>query len=101
MLQTIFVFVLALTPPIFSLWMLKRAKARLRARLLAVRQQSVVRVPQRNQMPPDRYYLEGVGYLIGDITCQFNARSAYIRCAVNPSGPCENCLHYQPKDLDN
>lgn len=101
MLETIFVFVLGLTPPILSLWMMKRAKNRMRARLLAVRQQPVVRVPQRNQIPPDRYYLEGVGYLIGDITCQFNARSAYMRCAVNPSGPCENCLHYQPKELED
>lgn len=32
----------------------------------------------------DRYYLEGVGYLIGDISCKFNARSGYMRCAVNP-----------------
>jgi len=33
--------------------------------------------------------LEGVGYLIGDISCQFNARSGYLRCAVNPQGPCQ------------
>jgi len=34
------------------------------------------------------HYLEGVGYLIG-ISCQFNARSSYLRCAVNPQGPCQ------------
>lgn len=44
---------------------------------------------------PDRYYLEGVGYLIGDISCRFNARSGYLRCAVNPQGPCQGCRHYQ------
>lgn len=98
MLDTILVFVLGLTPPILSLWMMRRAKERMEARLLAVRQQSFVRVPPRNHLPPDHYYLDGVGYLIGDITCQFNARSAYIRCAINPSGPCEQCCHYQPKE---
>ncbi len=35
------------------------------------------------------------GPLIGDLTCQFNAQSAYLRCAVNPMGPCEGCPHYQ------
>lgn len=49
----------------------------------------------------DRYYLEGVGYLIGDITCKYNARSGYLRCAVNPSGPCEGCRYYQPRETDS
>lgn len=40
-------------------------------------------------------YVEGLGYIVGDITCQFNARSAYLRCAINPSGPCEKCPHYE------
>jgi hypothetical protein len=34
---------------------------------------------------------------IGDISCRFNAHSPYLRCAVNPSGPCENCSYYDPK----
>jgi hypothetical protein len=55
-------------------------------------------VLQRNQLPPDHFYLEGVGYLIGDITCRFNARSAYIRCAVNPCGSCKECRHYEPTE---
>jgi hypothetical protein len=97
MLETIIVFVLGLTPPILSLWMIRKAKERMEARLLAARQQSFVRIPSTHHLPSDRYYLEGVGYLIGDITCQFNARSAYIRCAVNPDGPCEQCRHYEPK----
>jgi hypothetical protein len=32
---------------------------------------------------------------IGDTTCQYNARSRMIRCAVNPCGPCEGCQHYE------
>ncbi len=35
-----------------------------------------------------------VGYL-GDTSCQFNAHSPFIRCAVNPSGPCQNCTDYE------
>jgi hypothetical protein len=97
-LETILVFVLGLTPPIFSLWVIQRSKKRAQARLREAMQAPLVRVMPTNQLPPDRYYLEGVGYLIGDITCQFNARSAYIRCAVNPSGPCEECHHYQPRE---
>jgi hypothetical protein len=47
----------------------------------------------------DRYYLEGVGYLIGDISCKFNARSGDMRCAVNPWGPCEGCHDYEAGEL--
>jgi hypothetical protein len=32
---------------------------------------------------------------IGNTDCAFNAKSLYIRCAVNPSGPCESCLHFE------
>jgi hypothetical protein len=49
-------------------------------------------------LPPEYQYVEGIGYMIGDLTCQFNARSSYIRCAVNPIGPCQDCSHYQAKD---
>lgn len=97
MLDTILVFVFGLTPPILSLWMMNKAKERMHARFMEGRQRPYVRMAPRNQLPPDRYYLEGVGYLVGDITCEFNARSAYIRCAVNPNGPCENCPHYEAR----
>jgi Family of unknown function (DUF6464) len=45
----------------------------------------------------DYQYIEGVGYMVGDITCKYNAHSAYLRCAVNPSGPCEGCSQYESK----
>lgn len=35
-------------------------------------------------------------WVIGDTTCQYNAHSEWLRCAVNPSGPCDRCTHYQP-----
>ena len=30
---------------------------------------------------------------IGDADCQYTARSQYLRCAVNPEGPCEGCKY--------
>jgi len=99
MFETIIVFVLGLTPPVLSIWVMHRAKEQAQIRLRnSIQASTTARVMQRNPLPPDQYYLEGVGYLIGDITCRFNARSAYIRCAVNPSGPCDNCCDYQPRE---
>lgn len=43
----------------------------------------------------DYRYVEGLGYIIGDLSCQFNARSPYLRCAINPTGPCQECPAYQ------
>ena len=34
-------------------------------------------------------------WVIGDLTCRYNARSELLRCAVNPGGPCDRCPHYQ------
>ena len=34
-------------------------------------------------------------YFIGDTTCINNAHSPYIRCAINPEGPCDQCIHYE------
>ncbi|MBN3993836.1 MAG: hypothetical protein HWQ36_25980 [Nostoc sp. NMS2] len=33
---------------------------------------------------------------IGDLTCINNARSSYLRCTVNPCGPCQGCKDYEP-----
>jgi hypothetical protein len=99
MFETIIVFVLGLTPPLLSIWVMHRTKEQAQIRLRNLIQASTTaRVLPINPLPPDQYYLEGVGYLIGDITCRFNARSAYIRCAVNPSGLCDNCCDYQPRE---
>jgi hypothetical protein len=34
------------------------------------------------------------GQPLGDPSCAFSARSAWLRCAVNPQGPCQGCPHY-------
>ncbi len=32
---------------------------------------------------------------IGDISCANNARSKYLRCAINPTGLCQDCKDYE------
>lgn len=34
-------------------------------------------------------------WILGDVSCRFNARSELLRCAVNPAGPCEQCRFYE------
>ncbi|BAY22300.1 hypothetical protein NIES2100_20630 [Calothrix sp. NIES-2100] len=109
MLRTLFVIVIGFLPSLFSLWIIRKTHLRTRLRMRqAAMNMSGMRVRQNlSQVQGDatgitygeRYYLEGVGYLVGDISCKFNARSGYIRCAVNPNGPCQGCRHYEPKEL--
>lgn len=99
MLEAILVFAFSLMPSLLSLWVMRKAEARAREELRAAMEAASVRELRRAPLVPDQYYIDGVGYLIGDITCQFNARSSYIRCAVNPSGPCQECQYYQPREF--
>ncbi len=59
-----------------------------------------VRVSTRSHHPDERY-VEGMGFVIGDITCQLNARSPFIRCAPNPVGPCEGCREYEGREYED
>ncbi|OUL34151.1 hypothetical protein BV372_14435 [Nostoc sp. T09] len=117
MLRTLLVIAIGFLPSLFSLWIIRKTHLRTRLRMRqAAMNVTGVRVRQDirpvegdacgNPYPSgttssngERYYLEGVGYLVGDISCKFNARSGYIRCAVNPNGPCQGCRHYEPKEL--
>jgi hypothetical protein len=49
--------------------------------------------PQRQPVDARRWRN---GWVIGDPSCHFNARSPLLRCAVLPDGPCERCAHYSP-----
>ncbi|MDX2097805.1 MAG: DUF6464 family protein [Leptolyngbyaceae cyanobacterium bins.59] len=60
--------------------------------------QKIALYVQKFDVPEEGSWVEG-RWVIGDITCQYNARSEVLRCAVNPSGPCEQCMHYQPISL--
>ena len=108
MLKTLLVIAIGFLPSLFSLWLMRKSRARTR---MLMRRTPVTSFPRqlRSQNPrihnsessvgeAERYYLEGVGYLVGDISCQYNARSGYIRCAVNPSGPCDGCRFYEARE---
>ncbi|MHC0063782.1 DUF6464 family protein [Nostoc sp. UIC 10890] len=101
MLKTLLVIAVGFLPSLISLWVIRKthARSRLRLRQAAMNFPAVQRRQNLTPVESDRYYLEGVGYLIGDISCKFNARSGYMRCAVNPEGPCNGCRHYEPKGL--
>lgn len=101
MLKILLVIAIGFLPSLFSLWLMRKTQVRTRSRFRRAAMtfpREQVRV-NSNSGSSDRYYLEGVGYLIGDISCRYNARSGYLRCAVNPSGPCESCRYYEPREL--
>lgn len=52
---------------------------------------------QQCSIPVERSLLNGQ-WLIGDITCLYNAHSEVLRCAVNPTGPCDRCPHYHLRE---
>ena len=96
------IFALGLLPPLISTWGSFRANQRVQRRLwLAMESAPNQRLSVLIHHHPDEQYIEGVGYMIGDISCRLNARSPYLRCAVNPLGPCEACQQYQSiKEFD-
>lgn len=111
--EILLVVFLGLMPPTaLSVWMIYKVEGSKQQRVVSqmeistqammrspvVEQPSLEMPPPVPQLPSEHHYIEGVGLLIGDVSCYYNARSAYIRCAVNPEGPCENCPHYEPTD---
>ena len=99
MLKTLVVIAIGFLPSLFSLWVMRKQRWQRRSqmrRYATTFSADSIRENTRS-FPSDRYYLEGVGYLVGDISCQYNARSGYLRCAVNPEGPCENCRFYEQR----
>ncbi|MDY6899139.1 MAG: DUF6464 family protein [Cyanobacteriota bacterium] len=104
MLKTLLVVAIGFLPSLFSLWLMRKSRARTRSLLRRAAVTSYPRQPRSRSHHEiidnhDRYYLEGVGYLVGDISCEYNARSGYIRCAVNPSGPCDGCRFYEERKV--
>lgn len=96
MVVVVFLIVIGLLPPLLSVWVTYRAERGIVDRFgLAVESAHYPAVNPWRQRHPDERYVDGMGLVIGDITCQLNARSPYIRCAVNPTGPCEECRFYE------
>ncbi|MDC0834035.1 hypothetical protein CKA32_004704 [Geitlerinema sp. FC II] len=87
-LEVLVVLGLGLTPPVLSLWYARKAQREFHDRSTSARET----VRSRRVVPPvEPVRLE----ILGDRSCRYNARSPYIRCAVNPEGPCQGCRHYE------
>ncbi|MEM6353401.1 MAG: DUF6464 family protein [Cyanobacteria bacterium P01_D01_bin.14] len=92
------ILVIGLTPALLSAWVSLRSRRRVQARFqLAVEAAANQRFREWVRRHPDEHYVDGLGFVIGDITCNLNARSPYLRCAVNPAGPCTGCRAYEEK----
>lgn len=97
------ILILSILPSLVYLLIFQKAKKRWQTRLrraqtLTAHQYYRERI-YRDVYSHSRYYSSRrrpvTKYFIGDTTCINNARSPYIRCAVNPEGPCNECVHYQ------
>ena len=101
MFEAIAIFLVGFIPGFLSCVFVRKVQIRMRQHTYTA-MMSPVRLyrPHPYSEAMDYRYVEGLGYMVGDITCQFNARSPYLRCPVNPSGPCKECPHYESIQLD-
>jgi hypothetical protein len=93
--------VIGLTPAAISLWVCLYSRQQLQQNLQAAAEYAVSeRFRLRSTRPynPDEHYVDGIGLVIGDITCQLNARSPFLRCTPNPHGPCKDCTEYEGRE---
>lgn len=103
MLIAIIIATMGLAYGLVSYWIAVRSRRAFQQTLLRASDRAAqdrLRYFTSRPRDPDEHYVEGIGLVIGDITCKLNARSPYIRCAANPSGPCEGCREYESKDYD-
>ncbi|MGK7916686.1 MAG: DUF6464 family protein [Prochloraceae cyanobacterium] len=92
------ILIISIIPSLLSLLLLRKFKRRWQGRLRRIRSMTFEQQMGRVVRLHDESELEEVhSYFIGDLSCRYNARSPYIRCAVNPCGPCEGCSDYQSK----
>ena len=103
------ILVLSTFPSLVYLFIRKKAKKRWQARLRRAQSFTSAHRSYRERLHySDRYGSESyplrerrrpvTKYYIGDTTCINNANSPYIRCAINPEGPCEDCIHFEQRD---
>jgi hypothetical protein len=98
-MEAIVILLIGLLVPLLTVWQAKRHEERGRVRLRELWSRSDCRMGMYETLPmsgdPEMRYIDRVGYILGDTSCQFNARSPHMRCAVNPEGPCQGCRHYE------
>ena len=106
------ILVLSILPSLVYLLISKKAKKRWQARIRRAHNFNAYHYDSRsrlnrnfsygNDSHPQRDRRRPVTkYFIGDTTCINNAHSPYIRCAVNPEGPCNECSHYEKHNSDS
>ncbi len=105
MFEAIAIFLVGFIPGFLSCVLLRKVNIHTRQRIYPVYHAMNLPTGRLHRSHPyleamDYYYVEGLGYMLGDITCQFNARSPYLRCAHNPAGPCKECPHYESIELN-
>ena len=104
------ILLLSILPSLVYLLIFRRAKERWQTRL---RRAQIINNYYQEQysrntgdINRDRFDLYHSGrdrrrpvtkYFIGDTSCINNAQSPYIRCAINPEGPCDECSHYEKR----
>ncbi|NJN20713.1 MAG: hypothetical protein HC812_05365 [Leptolyngbya sp. RL_3_1] len=89
------IFGLSLLPALVAVWFSLRAKRLSEGLGLAREAASGGGFRAMLERSRDLNYVEGLGYIVGDASCQMNARSPYLRCAFNPCGPCAGCDFYE------
>ena len=106
-IQLALILVLSTLPSLIYLLIRKKAKKRWQARLRRAQNFSYYHRSYRERLSRNSYghtqdtYLHPerrrpiTKYFIGDTTCINNAHSPYIRCAINPEGPCDECAHFE------
>lgn len=88
----VIILLLGFLPGMLSLVILRRAEQRIQSRLRRARQFFPRRPVEMDRADVGEPHQDW----IGDRLCQYNARSPYLRCAINPLGPCETCAHHCP-----
>jgi Family of unknown function (DUF6464) len=104
MLIAVLIIFIGIAWPILATWLSLRPNRRLYQRFEPISSPMLdAMVDERLRLwlnrDPDEHYVDGMGFVIGDITCELNAHSPLLRCAVNPQGPCAGCRDYQAKPM--
>jgi Family of unknown function (DUF6464) len=93
--QTLIIVIVITLLLLICSWLSHHQRLRSRSRRLTMTESSFDRrFYKRIAKDPEEQYVEGIGIVIGDLSCTYNARSPYIRCAINPDGLCQDCRHY-------
>ena len=96
-IRLVVIFIVSILPCLIYLIVQRRVKQRWQSRLRRARTMNFYQHHERSRVANyhQNYSQRETKYSIGDTTCRNNAHSPYIRCAINPSGPCEGCSHYE------